>query len=75
MEEVEMTTTISNVTVGKADVSIDKPTHVKGVPGGNDPRRVRKDGRIAKANARRSTSINPERRDPIDPRMPNLPPA
>ena len=29
----------------------------------------------AKATARRSTGINPEARDPIDPRMPNLPPA
>jgi hypothetical protein len=28
----------------------------------------------AKATARRSTGINPEARDPIDPRMPNLPP-
>jgi hypothetical protein len=27
------------------------------------------------SDARRSTGVNPERRDPIDPRMPNLSPA
>jgi hypothetical protein len=57
----------------------DLPAHTPGTPKGEE--RVRrvgrepgredtKDGR----SARDSTSINPEARRPIDPRMPNLPP-
>jgi hypothetical protein len=56
----------------------DKPTHVKGIPQGNAPgnydsmRGHLPDGR---STAERSTGINPDKRDPIDPRMPNLSPA
>jgi hypothetical protein len=57
---------------------IDKPTHVKGTPEGNALGNYDKmpghlpDGR---STAERSTGINPSKRDPIDPRMPNLSPG
>jgi hypothetical protein len=57
---------------------MDKPTGVKGIPQGNAPgnydsmRGHLPDGR---STAERSTGINPSKRDPIDPRMPNLSPA
>jgi hypothetical protein len=56
----------------------DKPTHVKGIPTGNALGNYDKmpghlpDGR---STAERSTGINPSKRDPIDPRMPNLSPG
>ncbi len=57
----------------------DLPAHTPGTPRGED--RVRKDGRepgrqnprIGRS-ARDATSINPQAREPIDPRMPHLPP-
>lgn len=77
----------SNLRVGKPDTSPDKSAHSDGVRQGNRPGTFDDEpGHIntgtqgagrptGKATARRSTSINPERRNPIDPRMPNLPPA
>jgi hypothetical protein len=56
----------------------DKPTHVRGTKAGNAKGNYEKqsghlpDGR---ATAAKSTGINPKAREPIDPRMPNLPPA
>jgi hypothetical protein len=55
----------------------DVTAHVPGVREGNEPgsyERMRghlPDGRVT---AERSTGINAEKRNPIDPRMPNLPP-
>jgi hypothetical protein len=55
------------------DTSVDKPSHDLGDRRGEnrakplDRRRTRK--------ARDASSINPEDRAPIDPRMPHLPPA
>lgn len=56
------------------------PAHTPGAPKGEEL--VRKHGREegrtdprAGRTARDSTSINPSARDPIDPRMPHLPPA
>jgi hypothetical protein len=52
--------------------------HVKGINQGNSTGNYEKqsghlpDGR---ATAERSTGINADARNPIDPRMPNLPPA
>lgn len=72
---------ISNVNVGKPDVSPSKPAHVRGVPEGNGKGHLQSDpgfesdGEITKGNARRSTSIRPDDRNPIDPRMPNLSPS
>jgi hypothetical protein len=64
--------------LGKADKPTDAPTHVKGVKQGNSTGNYDKqaghhaDGR---SSAARSTGISPGKREPIDPRMPNLPPA
>lgn len=58
--------------------SPDKATHVRGQKQGNAIGNYAKqvghlpDGR---ATAAKSTGINPKAREPIDPRMPNLPPA
>jgi hypothetical protein len=56
----------------------DAPSHIKGVPRGEErvQRKGPEPGRETGARrARDSTSINPESRDPIDPRMPYMPPA
>jgi hypothetical protein len=69
---------MSNVKVGKPDVAPDAPSHVRGIRQGNARGNYAKqaghlpDGRVT---ARRSTGINPRNEEPIDPRMPNLPPA
>jgi hypothetical protein len=58
----------------------DLPAHTPGTPKGEE--RVQHKGREAGRRhgkfgrtARDSTSINPSAHDPIDPRMPHLPPA
>jgi hypothetical protein len=64
--------------LGKADKPTDAPTHVKGIKQGNSTGNYEKqDGHLAngKSTAERSTGINAGKRQPIDPRMPNLPPA
>ncbi len=67
--------------IGKPDVSPSKPSHVAGVHQGNRPGKSWREGGIKKsqlgghASARRSTGINPESHDPIDPRSPRLTPA
>jgi hypothetical protein len=62
------------------DVSPDLPAHTPGTAKGEE--RVMRHGREpgrgdrhAHRTARDSTSINPEAENPIDPRMPHLPPA
>lgn len=75
------TKTIASVRVGKPDVSPSKPSHVPGVREGNTPRAMQRmdgiidHGNYAVGSARRSTGINHEDREPIDPRMPNLSPS
>jgi hypothetical protein len=73
-----------NLTVGKPDVHPAAPTHVRGVRMGNEPGSIERerglvqdpgDRRFAKGTAERSTGINARRRNPIDPRMPNLSPS
>ena len=78
---------MGNIRVGKADTKPDKPAHTKGVNAGNEPGGIEGDpglyftGEIGagrpsvKATMRMSTGVNPERRNPIDPNSPNLPPA
>lgn len=73
---------IANVRVGKPDVAPDKPSHTRGVREGNAPEALEQqaglhptDNNTARATAERSTGINPDSRNPIDPRMPNLTPA
>jgi hypothetical protein len=64
--------------LGKQSAKPDQPTHVKGTNQGNSTgnydsmRGHLPDGR---STAARSTGINPGKREPIDPRMPNLSPA
>jgi hypothetical protein len=64
--------------VGKPDASPDRPAHIKGVKQGNSVGNYEKmlghlpDGT---STAARSTGVDPQRHEPIDPRMPNLPPA
>jgi hypothetical protein len=73
---------IANVRVGKAKTKPTAPSHTAGVKSGNARGNSAKeagietapDGLSARATARRSTGINAEARNPIDPRMPNLPP-
>jgi hypothetical protein len=63
---------------GKKDPSPAKPTHIKGTRQGNSTGNYdsmsghNPDGT---STAERSTGINPGKREPIDPRMPNLSPA
>jgi hypothetical protein len=69
---------MGNITVGKPDVSPDKPAHTPGVKQGNAKGAYEKqaghrpDGR---STALRSTGVNPKAMEPIDPRMPNLSPG
>lgn len=62
------------------EVPPDLPAHTPGTPKGEE--RVHRHGREpgrgdpkAHRTARDSTSINPEAHGPIDPRMPQMPPA
>lgn len=62
------------------EVTPDLPSHTPGTPKGEE--RVLRKGREAgrqdrepHRTARDSTSINPEAHGPIDPRMPQMPPA
>ena len=78
---------MADIRVGKPDTTPDAPAHTPGVSQGNEPGGIANDpglyetgetgmGRpTAKSTARKSTGINPEARNPIDPNSPNLPPA
>lgn len=72
----------ANLRVGKPDVKLTKPSHVRGVREGNKAGRLEKEpgfhkasGGLATGNARRSTGIAAEKRNPILPEMPNLSPS
>lgn len=79
--------TISNIRVGKPDTTPSMSSHTWGVREGNRIAGYVGDsghyetgeqgsGRaVGKANAARSTGINPDTKNPIDPRMPRLSPA
>jgi hypothetical protein len=64
--------------LGKRQTATDKPTHTPGTKQGNSTGNYEKqpghlpDGR---STARRSTGINAKKREPVDPRMPNLSPG
>jgi len=74
-------TTIANVRLGKAQTKVTASSHVPGIREGNAKGNVAHEpgltpkGRGLRCTARRSTGINPDARDPIDPKMPNLTPA
>lgn len=68
----------SPLTVGKADTTVTSPSHVAGIKQGNAPGGYKSQGGHCEdgtSTAARSTGINAEKRNPIDPRMPNLSPA
>jgi len=77
---------MENIRVGKPDTKPDAPAHTPGIPQGNEPGGIEADPGLyptaghgggrpgAKSTARKSTGINPEKRNPIDPNSPNLPP-
>lgn len=69
---------MASIRVGPPDVAPDAPSHIKGVPQGNEKGAyAREAGHHADgtADSRRSTGICPGQRDPILPSMPNLPPG
>ena len=78
---------MGHLRVGKPDTEMDAPSHTRGVNRGNDPGGIEQDPGIeytgergagkptARSTARMSTSINAKARSPIDPNMPNMPPA
>ena len=66
---------MANIRVGRPDVAVDSPSHVKGVKQGNTLKRQAGLHADGTADARRSTGIKPRRHDPIFPIMPNLPPG
>jgi len=66
--------------MNKQDVSPDAPAHTPGTSKGEE--KVKDEGKEPGRDeagegrtARDSTSINPEAEEPIDPRMPKMPPA
>jgi hypothetical protein len=68
---------MGKIRVGKPDVKIDAPTHVKGIHQGNTGPYHKQPGhhKDGTADARRSTGIYPKRHDAILKIMPNLPPG
>jgi hypothetical protein len=69
---------MARIKKGSADVEADAPSHVKGIKQGNSKGNYAKqsghlpDGR---STAKRSTGINSDAMEPIDPSMPNLSPG
>jgi len=69
---------MSKINLGKPQTQTDQAAHVKGINQGNSIGNYEKqighnaDGR---STAVRSTGVNAKAREPIDPSMPNLPPA
>lgn len=69
---------MGRIRVGKPAVRPDTPSHVSGNKQGNSKGSYGKQPghhQDGTADARRSTGIDPRRRDPILPVMPNLPPG
>lgn len=66
------------IRTGKGDVSPDTPAHTPGIPkGGGAGAYAKQAGHLpdGRSTAARSTGVNPESHEPIDPRMPNLSPG
>jgi hypothetical protein len=69
---------MADIRVGKPDVSPDLPAHTPGVTYGNARGNYEKqDGHKAdgRSTAKRSTGVNSDAMEPIDPSMPNLSPG
>jgi hypothetical protein len=69
---------MAKMRVGKRDIEPDTPAHTPGIKQGNSKGNYeRQSGHLpdGRSTARRSTGINAKKREPIDPRMPNLSPG
>ena len=66
-----------SITTGKPDVRPDTPSHMRGTKQGNEGPYEKQRGHLpdGRSTAERSTGVNPELHNPIDPSMPNLSPA
>ncbi len=65
------------IRVGKPDVDIEAPSHIKGTGQGNAPGNYLKQGGFnpdGTSTSQRSTGVRPAAANPIDPRSPNLSP-
>ncbi len=68
----------SNIKVGKADVDFKAPSHVPGNGQGNSTGNYEKQAGHKpdwRSTSRRSTGVNADAMNPIDPSMPNLSPG
>jgi hypothetical protein len=66
------------IRIGKPDIDTRSLGHTPGVRQGNARGNYESmDGHLpdGRATAERSTGVNPEAENPIDPRMPNIPPG
>jgi hypothetical protein len=69
---------MARIKLGSKDVKTDAPAHTPGIKQGNSKGNYeRQAGHLpdGRSTAERSTGINARKRDPIDPRMPNLSPG
>ncbi len=69
---------MGGIRAGKADVDTKTLGHIPGVKSGNSRGNFEKQGghkSDGTRTAESSTGVNSKAHDPIDPRMPNLPPA
>jgi hypothetical protein len=66
-----------SIRIGKPHTKHDTPSHTRGIRQGNEGPFDKQRGHLSdgRVTAERSTGVNPKARDPIDPSMPNLPPA
>lgn len=68
---------MANIRVGTPDTDIESPSHVDGVRQGNEEGSYDKQPghyQDGTSDAQRSTGVEAKKRNPIDPRMPNLSP-
>jgi hypothetical protein len=69
---------MGSLKLGKPDVAMDAPSHVRGIHQGNERGNYEKmPGHTPSgtSTAERSTGVSAELEEPIAPGMPNLPPA
>jgi hypothetical protein len=69
---------MAEIRVGKPDVNIDLPSHVKGVRMGNEKgsyRKAKGHKKDGTSTAKRSTGVSPKKHEPILPIMPNISPG
>jgi hypothetical protein len=69
---------MGDIRIGKPDTKPDAPAHTPGINQGNARGNYEKqEGHLpdGRSQARRSTGVNPDFMEPIDPSMPNLSPG